>query len=106
MDWATSNHRPHPRREPPAPVRIEVRWRVLMGPSGRVLSCGLYEHPRGVEARCGYRDDDDLLHSRVELTIGAARTRADAWLEAVKAKGSCEVLRASGADVCTPTTRP
>jgi hypothetical protein len=90
MDWATHDHRPV-RRDPPAPVRIEVCWRVLMAPSGRVLSCWLNGHPAGVEARCGYSDDDPI-HTRVERSIGAARTRAAAWLETVKATGVCTDL--------------
>jgi hypothetical protein len=72
-----------------------------MGPSGRVLSCGLYAHPHGVEARAGFRDETELLHSQLKHSIDDARAHADAWLEAVTAKGSCTVLRAAGADVCT-----
>lgn len=90
MDWATHDHRP-PRRVPASPVRIEVRWRLLMAPSGRVLVCALHEHPLGVEVRCGFHDDDPL-RTRVERSLGQARTLATAWLEAVKEKGSCEEL--------------
>jgi len=72
-------------------VRIEVRWRALMAPSGRILSCGLYEHPAGVELRCGY-DGDDPVRTRVERSIGEARTHATAWLAAIKANGSCTEL--------------
>lgn len=98
-DWVRPNYKA-PKRETPAPVRIEPQWRVRMGPSGRALSCGLYAHPRGVEARCGYRDEDDLLYSRLEPDIDVARRRAAQWLEAVKGKGSREVLF-NRADVCT-----
>jgi len=91
MNWATHDHVPPKKPGPPVPVRIEVRWRVLMGPSGRILSCGLYEHPAGVELRCGY-DGQDPLRTRVERSIGEARTHATSWLDAIKAKGSCTEL--------------
>jgi hypothetical protein len=45
-----------------------------------VLSCALYLHPHGIEARCGYRNEDDLLMSQVERTPEAAKARADEWL--------------------------
>jgi len=91
MDWARHDHVPPTRPDPPALVRIEVRWRVLMGPSGRILSCGLYEHPGGVELRCSY-EGEDALRTRVERSLGEARTHATAWLAAIKAKGSCTEL--------------
>lgn len=101
MDWATSNHRPPKRPDPPAPVRIEERWRVTMAPTGRELTCGLFVHPHGVEVRYG-RSAIDLLQSQLAKTIDDARVVADAWLESVKATGRATVLRAGGADVCTP----
>jgi hypothetical protein len=100
MDWARHDHRAAPRVIPSAPARLEERWRVHMGPSGRVLSSALYEHPHGVEVRCGYRDEDDLLHSGLEPTLEEARTRAAEWLDTITGKGRCEVLF-DRADVCT-----
>ena len=91
MNWATSDHVPPPRPDPQALVRIEPRWRLVMAPSGRILACGLYEHPGGVELRCGY-EGDDPIRTRVERSLGEARTRATSWLDAIKAKGSCEEL--------------
>jgi hypothetical protein len=73
------------------PQRVEVRWRVQMAPSGRVLTCTLHEHPAGVEARCGFGDDEPI-RTRVERSIGEARHLATDWLAAVKAKGSCKEL--------------
>ena len=91
MDWARHDHVPPQRPAPPAPVRIEVRWRLLMAPTGRILSCRLYEHPGGVELRCGY-EGEDPLRTRVERSLGEARTLATSWLDAIKANGSCEEL--------------
>lgn len=42
-----------PRPVPPQPPLLESRWR-LKAPSGRILECGLYRHPFGVQVRVGY----------------------------------------------------
>jgi hypothetical protein len=55
--------------------------------SGKVMSCGLYLHPHGIEARCGYHDEADLLMSQVERTPDAAKARADEWKQTAIAKG-------------------
>jgi hypothetical protein len=52
-----------------------------------VLSCALYLHPHGIEARCGYSNEDDLLMSQVERTPEAAKARADEWLANARSRG-------------------
>jgi hypothetical protein len=54
-------------------------WRVQKAQSATVLSCGLYLHQYGIEARCGYGNEEDLLMPQVERTPEAARARADDW---------------------------
>jgi hypothetical protein len=74
------------RREPAMPVLVERLWR-LRSPSGRVLSCALYLHPHGIESRCGYRDEADLLMSVVEKTPDAAKAIAEEWKQSAIEKG-------------------
>ena len=52
-----------------------------------MLSCALYLHPGGIEARCGYGNEDDLLMSQVERTPQAAKARADEWLATALSRG-------------------
>ena len=80
----------HGRREPSALVLVERVWR-LRSPSGRVLSCTLYLHPHGIEARCGYRDEVDLLMSQVRKTPDEAKVIAAVWKQAAIEKGFEEV---------------
>jgi hypothetical protein len=47
----------------------------------------LYLHPHGIEARCGYSNEDDLLMSQVERTAEATKARADEWLAAAVSRG-------------------
>lgn len=55
----------------------------MRGPSGRVLSCGVYRTDApGLEVRTGY-GDDDLLRSQRVAEIGAARELAQQWRAAV-----------------------
>ena len=54
------------RREPPTPVLVKWLWRARKAQTGSVLSCALYLHPSGIEARCFYGNGDDLLMSHVE----------------------------------------
>ena len=48
-------------------------------------------HARGIEARCGYHDEDGLLMSRLERMPDAAREIAEAWKNAAIAKGLTEI---------------
>jgi hypothetical protein len=79
------------RAGPPTPILVQRLWRVQKPSSGNVLSCGLYLHPIGFEARCGYGNEEDLLMSRVERTPGAAKAHADAWLATAIEKGFAEI---------------
>jgi len=75
------------RSGPPTPVLVQLLWRAQKPDSVSVLSCGLYLHPYGVEARCGYGNEDDLLISQVERTPDAAKARANEWLATAVSKG-------------------
>ena len=55
-----------------------------------VQNCPL--HPHGIEARCGYGNEEDLLMSQVERTPDTARARADEWKQTALAKGFQELL--------------
>ncbi|HEY1307710.1 MAG TPA: hypothetical protein VGF24_29365 [Vicinamibacterales bacterium] len=74
------------RADPPKPVLVQRLWRVTNA-HGSVLSCGLYLHPYGIEARCGYGSEDNFLMSQVERTPQAARERADEWLATALSRG-------------------
>lgn len=73
-----------PTREPRLD-RVEVCWR-LVGPSRKVIECGIYRTDAGLEVRCGY-SDDDLVRSQFAIELGAARDLAEAWKQAALAKG-------------------
>ena len=75
------------------PVRIELRWRVLMAASGKILLCELYEHPDGIEVRCAF-NEGTLIHSQVDGSLENARRRATLWLDQVKRTESCDGLQA------------
>ena len=75
-DYSPFNGR---RREPTAPVLIEQRWSLRSGQSGKLLTCGLYTHPYGIEARCSLGDDRNLLMSQVTKTPDEARAIAEDW---------------------------
>jgi hypothetical protein len=53
--------------------------------------CGIYRTDVGLEVRAGY-SDEDLLHSRFAVEIVTAREVAEAWRQAIVAKGSFEEL--------------
>jgi hypothetical protein len=87
MDWARHDHRAAPRVEPPAPILIETRWRAV-GPSEVSITCGIYKALRyRVEVRCFY-DDGGLIRTQLAESMDAAREHADAWLQALREKGS------------------
>jgi hypothetical protein len=60
---------------PPTPVRVQRLWRATEAGRISVLSCGLYWHPIGFEARCEYRDEADLLVSQVADNPDDAKAR-------------------------------
>ena len=79
---------------PPTPILVQRLWRVV-SKGGTVLSCGLYLHPHGIEARCGCGNDDNLLMSHVERTPDAARARANEWLASALERGFEEIRQPS-----------
>jgi hypothetical protein len=81
--------------EPPTPILIQRLWRAQKSSRRSVLSCGLYRHPIGFEARCGYGNEEDLLMSQVERTPDAAKAHADAWLAIAIDKGFEQIGRLS-----------
>ena len=82
MDWATHDHLPAPRADPPAPTLLESCWRAT-GPTGKVLACAIYRGPveRLVEVRASY-PHDQLIRSEVARDVAAAREIAAAWISA------------------------
>ena len=76
---------------PPAPREprlglVETCWR-LVGPSRRVVDCGICPTDLGFEVRAGY-GEADLLHSQFAVEIGTARDLAMHWCQALIDKGS------------------
>ena len=79
---------PRPRREPRLDLR-EVCWRVV-GPSQKVIECGIYRTDAGLEVRVGY-SVNDLMRSQFALDPGLAREIAAEWKDAAIQKGFTEV---------------
>ena len=75
------------RSEPPTPVLVQRLWRAQKSQSAKVLSCGLYLHPCGIEARCFYGHEDNLLMSHLTKTPDEAKARADEWLASAISRG-------------------
>lgn len=76
------------RRPEPEPLLelLETCWQFL-GPSKRVLTCGIYAiGAPGLEVRVGY-SAEDLLYSKVEPEIESARELAGALRQTVINKG-------------------
>ena len=61
--------------------RIETCW-ALLGPSRRLLTCGIYRTDAGLEIRVGYGDRMPL-YSRNESELTAARAAAMQLRDAV-----------------------
>ena len=66
-------------RERPAPrvELLEVCWRFV-GPSQRVLECGVYTVATGLEVRAGY-SADDIVRTQLTPDIDTARSIAAGW---------------------------
>jgi hypothetical protein len=75
------------RREPAAPVLVEQLWSLRSAQSGKLLTCGLYTHPFGIEARCSLGDARNLLKSQVTKTRDEARSIAEEWRHIVMIDG-------------------
>jgi hypothetical protein len=77
---------PRPTPEPRLDL-VEVCWRVV-GPSKKVIDCGIYRTAVGLEVRCAYSERvEDFLRSQFANEIGMAREIAEAWKHAAMAKG-------------------
>jgi hypothetical protein len=79
---------------PPTLTLVERLWRLRNPRNFRVLSCGLYLHPHGIEARCGYDNEANLLWSQVTKLPDEARARAEEWKAFAIEKGFTEVTKA------------
>jgi len=53
------------RSEPRKLILIERVWRVRHPRSVKILSCGTYQHPHGIEVRSGYQQETKLLWSQL-----------------------------------------
>jgi len=53
-------------------------------------------HPLGIEVRCGYQDEENLLMSQVEKPPDDGRALAAEWKQMVIEKGFEEVAENSG----------
>jgi len=74
-------------RQPAAPELIEPSWRVV-GPSKTPIVCAVYKAPQHrVEVRCCY-EDGNIIRTQLVDSMEAARELADAWLQAIREKGS------------------
>jgi len=60
--------------------------------SGKILSCGTYQHPHGIEVRSGYQQETDLLWSQLVKSPDAASELAAEWKAMVLGKGFEEVM--------------
>jgi len=89
---STWDERMTPRPKPkPRLDLLEVCWRVV-GPSTKVVDCGIYRTDVGLEVRCAYSErGEDFLRSQFASEIGLAREIAEAWKQAAMAKGFEEV---------------
>jgi hypothetical protein len=89
MDWATSDHRPVPRPDPPPPTLLETCWRVK-GKSGRTITCAIYETTAHyIELRAGY-SVDHIIRTQLVGHIEHGRLLAADWLNLILALGGCE----------------
>jgi hypothetical protein len=66
----------------------ETCWRVVEGPSGRLVVCAIYATEIGdFELRVGYAADQAFRSQRL-ADAQTARTRAGQWLNVLRAAGS------------------
>ena len=79
------------RRDPAAPVLIEQLWTLRSQQSGKLLTCGLFTHPGGIETRCSLGDDRNLLKSQVTKTPDEARAIAEDWRQHARSHGFSEL---------------
>jgi hypothetical protein len=69
------------------PQRRETCWRVIEGPSGRLVVCAIYGTASGIcELRLSYSADQTLRTERL-ADAELARFRAQQWLSTFRAAG-------------------
>jgi hypothetical protein len=77
------------------PQRGETCWRVIEGPSGRLVVCAIYKTTdANVELRVSYAADQALRSERL-ADAESARMRARQWLSTVRATGSVNSISES-----------
>jgi hypothetical protein len=93
MDWDAIYREQKERKNAPRLELVETRWRMRsLQKSTRILECGIYRTAGpGLEVRCGYSVEDLLLSQRT-ADIESAREIAEAWRQAVIAKGGFEEI--------------
>lgn len=75
--------------------RRETCWRVVEGPSGRVVVCAIYETASaGLELPVGYGSDHTIRSERL-ADAASARARAEQWLKAFRIVGQIHFARES-----------
>ena len=93
MDWDRTIYREHKeRKHAPQLELVESCWHMRsLQKATRILGCGIYRTAAGLEVRAGYMPDD-LLRSQVARDMETAREVAEAWRQAMVAKGGFEEL--------------
>ena len=72
----------------------ETCWRVIEGPSGRLVICAIYETAGAdFELRMGYIDQ--TLRADLLPNPESARARAEQWLEVLRDAGAVVAITAS-----------
>jgi hypothetical protein len=88
MDWERIYREHKDKKNTPRLEMIEMCWRMRsLQKSTRILECGIYRTDApGVEVRAGY-GIDGLLQSQRTADMDSKRKIAEAWRQAVIAKG-------------------
>ena len=80
--------------EMPQHQRRETCWRVIEGPTGRLVVCAIYETTGAdFELRMGYIDQ--TLRADLLPTPESARARAEQWLDMFRDAGALVSITAS-----------
>ena len=85
MEWAAHDHRPKAAAPEARLELLELCWQVV-GPSRKILSCGVYRTEVGLELRCGY-DELDLFRSERVPDVAVGRLAAAGWKALVLEQG-------------------
>ena len=73
------------------PPQSQIAWRVIEGPSQRIVVCSMQSRTTGVEVRVGYRDNA-VMRTQLAFDADAARALAHTWLQALRTYGSLAVF--------------